>query len=178
MKYDLFSNFFYDNQHLFKKHINVNTGTPLKLIQTFSKRLIHRNLPGGILLMSSLSGLLGMQLIAPYAASKAYLWNLSEALHYELKSNNIDVMACIAGATATEAYLKTNPSYGFFRAQVQQPDDVADLALKNLGKKALFIPGFWNRLNYFILLRLLPRRAAGYFQPLRRQHRHAYTDDC
>ena len=27
MKYDLFSNFFYDNQHLFKKHINVNTGT-------------------------------------------------------------------------------------------------------------------------------------------------------
>lgn len=27
MKYDLFSNFFYDNQDLFKKHANVNTGT-------------------------------------------------------------------------------------------------------------------------------------------------------
>ncbi len=77
--------------------------------------MIEKNKSGGIILMSSLAGLLGMQLIAPYASSKAFAWNLAEALFHELKPNNIDVMACIAGATATEAYLKTNPKYGWVK---------------------------------------------------------------
>lgn len=143
--------------------INVNIKTPLKLVHFFSKIWIGKKQNGGILLMSSLAGLLGMQYIAPYAASKAFTWNLAESLHRELKPNNIDVMACIAGATATEAYLSTNPRYGFIKPQVQQPATVAELALKNLGRKALFIPGFSNRFNYFILTRLLPRKMASYF---------------
>ncbi len=140
--------------------LNVNIGSQLKLVHAFSKLLINKKQNGGILLMSSLAGLLGMQLIAPYAASKAFAWNLAEALHHELKQYHIDVMACIAGATATEAYLNTNPKYGFLKAHVQQPDVVAEAALKKLGKKALFISGFSNRINYFILTRLLPRKLA------------------
>jgi len=144
-------------------YININVSTPLKLVQSFSNGLISKNQSGGILLMSSLAGLLGMQYIVPYAASKAFTWNLAESLHHELKPFRIDVMACIAGATATEAYLGTNPKYGFLKPQVQQPAKVTELALKNLGRKALFIPGFSNRLNYFILIRLLPRKMASYF---------------
>jgi short-subunit dehydrogenase len=144
-------------------YINVNIGTPLKLVHAFSTRLIGKNQSGGILLMSSLAGLLGMQYIVPYAASKAFTWNLAESLHHELKPFKIDVMACIAGATATEAYLGTNPKYGFIKPQVQQPSEVAVLAMKKLGKCALFIPGFSNRFNYFILTRLLPRKMASYF---------------
>jgi short-subunit dehydrogenase len=144
-------------------YINVNVLTPLKLVHAFSKRLISNDQAGGILLMSSLAGLLGMQYIVPYAASKAFTWNLAESLHHELKSYHVDVMACIAGATATEAYLGTNPRYGFIKPQVQQPSEVARLALKKLGKRALFIPGFSNRINYFILTRLLPRKMASYF---------------
>jgi short-subunit dehydrogenase len=143
-------------------YINVNIGTPLKLAHSFSKRLIEKKQSGGILLMSSLAGLLGMQYIVPYAASKAFTWNLAESLHHELKPHKIDVMACIAGATSTEAYLGTNPQYGFIKPQVQQPSDVAELALKKLGKSALYIPGFSNRFNYFILIRLLPRKLASY----------------
>jgi short-subunit dehydrogenase len=144
-------------------YINVNIGTPLKLAHSFSKRLIEKKQSGGILLMSSLAGLLGMQYIVPYAASKAFTWNLAESLHHELKPHKIDVMACIAGATATEAYHGTNPQYGFIKPQIQQPSEVAELALKRIGKKALFIPGFSNRFNYFILTRLLPRKMASYF---------------
>jgi hypothetical protein len=104
-----------------------------------------------------------MQYIVPYAASKAFTWNLAESLHHELKPHKIDVMACIAGATATEAYLGTNPKYGFIKPQLQQPATVAEQALKKLGRKALFIPGFSNRFNYFILTRILPRKMASYF---------------
>jgi short-subunit dehydrogenase len=144
-------------------YININVSTPLKLIHSFSNRLMQRNQPGGILLMSSLAGLLGMQYIAPYAATKAFTWNLAESLHHELKPYKIDVMACIAGATATDAYLGTNPKYGFIKPQVQQPSEVAELALKRIGKKALFIPGFSNWLNFFILTRILPRKMASHF---------------
>lgn len=144
-------------------YVNINISTPIKIVHTFSKRLIDNKQSGGIILMSSLAGLLGMQYIVPYAASKAFTWNLAESLYHELKFYKIDVMACIAGATSTEAYLGTNPQYGLIKPQVMEPAEVAELALKKLGKKALFIPGFLNRLNYFILTRVFPRKWASFF---------------
>jgi len=140
--------------------IDINTKTQLKLVHQFTKHLISMNQLGGVLLMSSLAGLIGMQLVSTYAATKAFSWNLAEALHFELKPNNIDVLSCVAGATATPAYLKTTPTYGFFKPLVMKSNDVAHSALKQLGKRALFIPGFSNRLNYFILTRFLPRKLA------------------
>ena len=140
--------------------IDINTRTQLKLVHQFSKLLIDKKQAGGIILMSSLAGLIGMQLVSSYAATKAFAWNLAEALHHELKPQQIDVMACIAGATATPAYLKTKPTYGFIKPLVMNPTDVAESALQKIGKKALFIPGFSNRLNYCILTRLLPRKMA------------------
>mgnify|MGYP000040865730 FL=1 len=141
-------------------YIDINTRTQIKLVHQFSKILIEKKQSGGILLMSSLAGLIGMQLVSSYAATKAFAWNLAEALHFELKPQKIDVMACIAGATATPAYLKTNPTYGFMKPLVMKPHEVAESALLKLGEKALFMPGFSNRLNYFILTRLLPRKMA------------------
>ncbi len=142
------------------RFIEVNTHTPLKLVHAFSQELHHNNKSGGILLMSSLAGLIGMQFVAPYAATKAFAWNLIEALQNELKVSGIDVMACIAGPTATPAYLETKPQYGFFKPTVMQPNEVARLALDRVGRKTLFIPGFLNRMSYFILTRLLPRKTA------------------
>ena len=140
--------------------IDINTKTQLKLVHQFSKLLVDKKQSGGILLMSSLAGLIGMQLVSTYAATKAFAWNLAEALHYELKPQHIDVMACIAGATSTPAYLKTKPTYGIIKPLVMKPKSVAERALNKLGKRALFIPGFSNRMNYFILTRLLPRKLA------------------
>ena len=141
-------------------YIDVNCRTQINLVHAFAQHLVGSGRPGGIILMSSLAGLIGMQLVASYAATKAFAWNLAEALHYELKPNKIDVMACIAGATATAAYLKTNPKYGWPKPAVMKPKEVAEQALNKLGKKTLFIPGFSNRLNYFILTRMMPRKMA------------------
>ena len=140
----------------------VNIRTPMRLTHAFSNHLINSKQGGGVVLMSSLSGLLGMQLAAPYTASKAFNWNLAESLYHELKAYDIDVMSCIAGIIATPAYLDTNPNYGLFRPYIMQPDAVAEATLDKLGHKNLFIPGFSNRMNYFILMRLLPRRWASW----------------
>ncbi|HEY9114156.1 MAG TPA: SDR family NAD(P)-dependent oxidoreductase [Bacteroidales bacterium] len=151
--------FFSNTQEELERYANINCLKLTSLVHSFGSKLKKEG-GGGILMMSSLAGLIGMQMITPYAATKAYTWNLAEALHYELKPFNIDVMACIAGATTTPAYLSSEPKYGFFKPKIMKPDEVAVVALNKLGKKALFIAGFSNRLNYFILTRLLPRSLA------------------
>jgi len=139
--------------------ITINCRNQIGLVHSFASKL-KKEEGGGIVLLSSLAGLIGMQIVATYAATKAFTWNLAEALHHELKPMNIDVMACIAGATATPTYLKTNPKYGLLKPKVQQPSMVAKSALDKLGKRTLYIPGLSNRLNYFLLTRILPRRWA------------------
>lgn len=156
--YSLIKPFINHSEDELDNFIDINTRTPLKLIHQFSQHLITKNNGGGIITMSSLAGLIGMQLVSTYAATKAFNWNLAEALHFELKPKNIDVLSCIAGATETPAYLKTKPQYGFLKPLVMKPETVAKSTLKQLGKKAVFIPGFSNRFNYFILTRLLPRK--------------------
>ena len=142
------------------KFIETNVRSQIKLIHRFVNNLTKKEQSGGIILMSSLAGLIGTQLVAPYAATKAFTWNFAEALHHELRSFNIDVMSCLAGATATPTYLRDNPRYGFLKPVVMNPFAVAEKAIKKLGKTVLFIPGFSNRINYFILMRLLPRSMA------------------
>lgn len=140
--------------------IDINTRAQIKLVHQFSQYLIKKEQGGGIVLMSSLAGLIGMQLVTPYAATKAFTWNLAESLHHELKPYKINVMACIAGATTTPAFLKTKPDYGLLKPTVMKPEMVVEAALKNIECKTLFIPGFSNRFNYFVLTRLLPRKMA------------------
>ena len=140
-------------------YIGVNTRTPLLLAHAFAGKCRVAG-SGGMLFMSSLAGLWGTQLLAPYGATKAFSYILAEALHEELKPNSIDVMACIAGATATPAYLGTEPVYGWPRPTVMDPDDVAEKALSQFGRRAVFIPGLSNRLTAYMLSKLLSRSLA------------------
>jgi short-subunit dehydrogenase len=143
-----------------EQFIAINTRSQLLLVHAFAKHLHQKNSSGGIIMMSSLAGLIGVQLVAPYAATKAFAWNLAEALHHELKRDNIDVMSCIAGATISPTYDATDPNYGLLKPSVMKADKVADAALQKLGKTHLFIPGFSNRFNYFLLTRIFPRKWA------------------
>lgn len=140
--------------------LEINTRQQILLVHAFSQKLVKQERGGGILLMSSLAGLIGMQLVSPYAATKAFAWNLAEGLHHDLKPHQIDVMSCIAGTTDTPTYNNTKAQYGLLKPSVMKSEQVAQQALHRLGKQTLFIPGFSNRINYFILTRLLPRKWA------------------
>jgi hypothetical protein len=138
-------------------YINVNTRTPLRLVHLFASELKLAKKNGGILLMSSLAGLWGTQLVATYSGTKAFNLLLAEALSCELKPRKIEISACCAGATATPGYLGTHPKSGFGSPPVMHPARVASIALKGLGKKTVIIPGIANKLSYFLLTRILPR---------------------
>lgn len=138
-------------------YLDVNTRSVLHLVHAFSGRLKTSGQPGGILLMSSLAGLWGTRLVAIYSGTKAFNLLLAEALSHELKPYRISVSACCAGATATPGYLGTRPVRGIFGPSVMDPERVAAYALKKLARKTVILPGLANRLNYFLLTRILPR---------------------
>jgi short-subunit dehydrogenase len=99
---------------------------------------------------------------------------LAEALYHEFKTYGIMISACCAGATATPGYLGTNPAVGFLTPSVMDPAKVASIALKKLGKTTMIIPGFLNRMSYFMLTRILPHSLASKIvnQAMKRTYRN------
>jgi short-subunit dehydrogenase len=137
-------------------YLDLNARMPLHMVYEFLK-IVEKGQPAGILIMSSLAGLWGTQLVVPYGATKAFNHNLAEGLYYELKDLNIDVLACCAGATDTPNYRNTKPKKNLLGPTIMKPEKVARAALQKIGKKAVFVPGTTNQLNYFLLTRILPR---------------------
>lgn len=143
------------------RYIEVNIRTPMQLIHAFCQ--LHSDEPDlrkGILLMSSLAGSWGTQLLAPYGGSKAFNHILAESLHYELKGEGFDVLASIAGATATPAYLASLPRGETNARSAMDPVKVVEAGLGALGKRPFVIAGFKNKLIYFLMTRILPRRTS------------------
>lgn len=142
------------------QYIDVNCRTLLKLIHGFTGNLIRQQKGGGVIIMSSLAGLIGSRYVAPYAATKAFGALLAESLSHELAYHRIDIMACLAGATGTPAFFRSSPRLGRFSPGIADPDFVAHKALDHLGHHVLYIPGRFNKISYFVLTRFLPRSVA------------------
>ena len=140
--------------------LSVNTRTLLHLVHNFSNRLISAGKTGGIILVSSLAGLIGPQYVATYAATKAFSIRLTEALHEELREKGIDITVCCAGTVSTPTYWKSNPSFEKMKPPVMESAEVAHYAISSLGTKTVCIPGVINRLQYFFLMNMIPRRIA------------------
>jgi uncharacterized protein len=87
---------------------------------------------GGIVVIGSMAGVAGAALVATYAATKAYQQILCEGLWRELGADGVDVVAVIAGATATPAHHRTGAVASAAHPQAD-PADVARAALAALG---------------------------------------------
>jgi uncharacterized protein len=144
------------------KYIDLNSRTPLHLVHSFIS-LVKDKKSSGIILMSSLAGLIGTIYLAPYAATKAFNILLGESLSSEFRDSNIKISVCCAGQTSTPAYWSSKPVAGNNWPPILSSDQVADYALKKLGKKTIIIPGWQNRASFFILSRILPRSLAAKF---------------
>ena len=142
------------------RELEVNCRSPLTVVHTLGNRMVARK-RGGIILISSLSGMQGTALISNYAATKAWSRVLAEGLWWELGKHGVDVLACVAGATDTPGYRNSAPKPGSDeRVPVQSPDEVAGEALAALGRTPSIVSGGRNRFAAALLSRFLPRRAA------------------
>lgn len=109
--------------------IDVNVRATAVQAHEFGRRLVARR-RGGLIFLSSIVSWQGVPLAANYAASKAYVQSLAEALRIELKPAGVDVLAVAPervrtnfAATAGMKYVGVNP------------DVVARSALRALGRK-------------------------------------------
>jgi uncharacterized protein len=118
----------------------LNCVTPLAFLHAAAARMRLRG-RGGLIMVSSMSGLGGSGLIAAYAAAKAYVITLCEGLHYELARDGVDVLCAVAGLTDTPAMHASGLSYaaaaqsGFVAMQAAE---VARGALQQLGSASVW----------------------------------------
>ena len=104
----------------------------------FGRRFAKRG-RGGIVLMASLVGFQGVPFSASYAATKAYVQSLAEALYLELRPLGIDVLASAPGPVRSGFEARANMRM----STAIEPDVVAREPCKRSGGK---VP---SRLGYF-----------------------------
>jgi len=136
--------------------LNVRTLTDLSL--AFVPSLIRNR--GGLLNVASVAGFLPGPGSAVYYATKAYVLSFTEALHVELKSQNLRVTCLCPGPVATEFQARAGVPHarisGFLGVPAAQ---VAEAGYDGLMRnKRVVMPGFGNKLVTTIL-RFAPRQA-------------------
>jgi short-subunit dehydrogenase len=96
---------------------------------------------GGMIVVSSNSGLSGSGLIATYAAAKAFEISWCEGLHAEAAASGVDVLCAVAGLTDTPAMRRSGLSFSAAAEQgftAMPAEAVARGALAHLGHGALW----------------------------------------
>ena len=88
------------NMH--EQTINLNVHSPVIAVSAFAKQMVERK-KGGIVLMSSADGEGCSPFVANYAGTKAWSTVFSEALWYEMRPHNVDVLGVVAGLTSTKS---------------------------------------------------------------------------
>jgi len=126
--------------------LNVNCRALMALSWHFGNRFARRG-RGGLILMSSIVGFQGTPLAAHYAATKAYVQILAEALAVELAPLNVDVLASAPGPVHSGFAQRAGMTMG--KALV--PEDVARGTLAALGRKTTILPGFLSKLLVYSL---------------------------
>lgn len=109
-----------------------------------------------MIFVSSLFAYQGVPYVAHYAATKAYLLSLGEALHVELKPCGVDVLVLSPGLTTTEMTANMPVDFSKLPMVPQMPEQVARVGLRALGRKATVVSGIMNKMMAWEN-RLLPR---------------------
>lgn len=118
----------------------VNCRALLTLTHTFSRRFVERG-RGGVVLLSSMVAFQGVPFAGHYAATKAYVQSLAEALRVELGPLNVDVLAAAPGPTESGFAERANMRMGAALA----PEELARPIMHALGRRSTVLPGLLTK---------------------------------
>ncbi len=131
--------------------LQVNCAALLHFTHHFGNVFRERK-KGGMILLSSMVAFQGVPYSAHYAATKAYVQSLAEALNLELKPFGVDVLAAAPGPVETGFSEVANMKM----SMALKPEDVAVPILTALGRRMTVLPGFLTKFLVYSL-RTLPR---------------------
>jgi len=137
--------------------LSLNAVVPMQLAHQFGRRFAQRG-RGAIILISSTVGAGPAPYLANYAAAKAYILSLGQALGYEFKRVGVDLLVVSPGPTKTEGATNAE-GIDFTKLPVPMmvPAKVAHVGLKNVGRRGHVIVGAPNKVMDFMGKHLMPR---------------------
>ena len=137
--------------------LDVNCRATLVLTYIVGKAMAARG-RGGIVIVSSASGLSGSPYFCHYAATKGYGLNLASGLWSELRGSGVDALAVCPGLTDTKPVQDQTLGKDLpFYIPMSRPEPVALGALRALGKQPALIPTLGDRMSAGLLSKVLPR---------------------
>ena len=135
-----------------KQLMALNCRSVMEMSHIYGKKFSTKK-KGGMILISSLLGFHGAFGTANYAASKAYVQALGEALYFELRKYNVDVLTVAPGPINTGFAAAAGMEF----SMALKPENVAKQSLAALGKKITLLPGFLTKFLYLSLSMLVFR---------------------
>ena len=134
--------------------VDVNVAALVDLTHLYIQNMKQRG-EGRILCISSMAGFQPGPLMASYFASKAFVTRFVEALHYELRLQeiNVNVVAFCPGPFESEfGVVSGNGSSNLFqRTSVATAKDMAEQAYhSSIIKKAIYVPGILHQIGVFL----------------------------
>jgi uncharacterized protein len=143
-------------QQSWQQFLRLNVKAHLDLAHHFGQHLAQRK-RGGLLLVSSTAGLQGIPFSAEYAAAKAYVLTLGEALHIEFQRTEVHVTVLLPGATDTPMLAASGLNSDTLPVKPMSSEQCVAEGLAALSaNRATHIAGSLNR----IMAALLPRSLA------------------
>jgi len=133
---------------LIRLHCEMHVELTARLLPAMKKRG-----RGGVIIVSSMGGLVPLPYYAVYSGTKALLQNWGEAIALEMRGTGVDIQVLAPGDTKTGF----QEVAGEMSTKWSSVADVVSDSLSGLGRKSVVIPGLENRLSLFAQ-RFLPRR--------------------
>jgi short-subunit dehydrogenase len=127
--------------------LDVNCRAVLALSLHFGRRFASQG-RGGLILFGSLVGYQGTPRAAHYAATKAYVQTLAEALHVELAPEGVEVLSSAPGPVHSGFGARARMKMG----AAEKPQAVARATVAALGKKMTVTPGPLSKLLTWSLM--------------------------
>ncbi|MEM9306588.1 MAG: SDR family NAD(P)-dependent oxidoreductase [Pseudomonadota bacterium] len=151
--------------------VDVNCRALTALAHPLAAKMRARN-RGGLILMSSIVAFQGVPHAATYAATKAYVQSLAEALALELASVGIDVLASAPGPVSTGFADRAD----MVMTGAADPAKIAYETLSALGRRRIVRPGGQSKLLGYglgTLPRFVRSRILGQVMKGMTKHRYA-----
>ena len=137
-----------DHSFLIRLHCEFHVELTARLLPAMKKRG-----RGGVIIVSSMGGMVPLPYYAVYSGTKALLQNWGEAIAVEMQGSGVDIQVLAPGDTKTGF----QEVAGEMSTKWSSVEDVVGDSLAGLGTKTVVVPGLENKLSLFAQ-RLLPRR--------------------
>ncbi|WP_342113567.1 SDR family NAD(P)-dependent oxidoreductase [Pseudoduganella sp. OTU4001] len=136
-----------------RRTLGVNLGSLYAGLAAILPDMLERG-TGGIAIVASVAGWIGLPKASVYGPSKAALINLAEILYSDLRPRGLDVYLINPGFVSTQLTARND----FHMPALQTPDDAASVILRGIAAGRFEIHFPWRFTLLVKLVRMLPYR--------------------